>query len=202
MGIQKPSHTLAKIHTKALHTNRFHILLTLSFTVFINTFGFAQVLDGDAKSIEIPKEKEAETSIPSPKAKDSAIISTEALIAIKETDTTENDSIKPKPALLQGIVTYSAKDYTAFNRKEQKMYLYNEARIIYQDMDISAGIIVIDYNKNEVYAGRLKDSAGVYSQRPVFKQGQSVVEPDSIRLILILKKPLFGIQEQSKTEVL
>ena len=63
MAIQKPSHTLAKIHSKALHTNRIHILFALSFTVFINTFSFAQV-DGEDKSIEIPKEKEVESIKP------------------------------------------------------------------------------------------------------------------------------------------
>ena len=44
-----------------------------------------------------------------------------------------------------------------------------------------SGIIVLDYEKNEVYAGRLKDSAGVYSQFPYFKQGENIIEPDSIR---------------------
>lgn len=39
----------------------------------------------------------------------------------------------------------------------------------------------MDYEKNEVYAGRLKDSAGVYSQFPYFKQGENIIEPDSIR---------------------
>ena len=42
MAIQKPSHTFTKIHLKALRTNIFHILFALSFTVFINTFGYAQ----------------------------------------------------------------------------------------------------------------------------------------------------------------
>lgn len=34
--------------------------------------------------------------------------------------------------------------------------------------------------KNLVHAGRLKDSAGNYIQRPVFKQSQNIIEPDSI----------------------
>lgn len=46
-------------------------------------------------------------------------------------------------------------------------------------MEIKAGVIVIDYAKNLVYAGRIKDSTG-YSQNPVFKQGANEVEPDSI----------------------
>jgi len=42
LSIQKPSHTFTKIHLKALRTPNLNILFFLSFTVFINTFGFAQ----------------------------------------------------------------------------------------------------------------------------------------------------------------
>ena len=196
MAIQKPSHTLAKIHLKALHTNRFHILFALSFTVFINTFGFAQ--DTPNKSLSIPSEKKedpVEVSVDSllKSKKNTAVIVNE-----KEQDSTVTDSVKPKKeGLLEGIVSYKAKDYTLFNRKEQKMYLYNEAVIKYQDMEIKAGVIVIDYSKNEVYAGRLKDSTGEYSQKPVFTQGENVVEPDSIRFNIDTKKSLIW---NSRTE--
>ncbi|GAA3789271.1 putative LPS assembly protein LptD [Corallibacter vietnamensis] len=103
------------------------------------------------------------------------------VISEKGQDSTLQDSVKPKKELLEGIVSYKAKDYTSFNRKEQKLYLYNNAEVYYQDMELKAGIIVIDYNKNEVYAGRIKDSLGEYSQHPTFKQGDNLVEPDSIR---------------------
>jgi len=179
LAIQKPSHTLAKIHLKALHTNRKHILFALSFTVFINTFGFAQ--DTGNKSISIPADKDetpVEVSI-------DTFINKKALKSVvvneKENDSILNDTIKPKKEkLLEAIVSYKAKDYTLFNRKEQRMYLYNEAQVLYQDMELTAGSIIIDYSNNQVYAGRVKDSSGEYSQRPVFKQGTNVVEPDSI----------------------
>ncbi|APY00228.1 putative LPS assembly protein LptD [Lacinutrix venerupis] len=180
MAIQKPSHTLAKIHTKALHTNRIHILFALSFTVFINTLSFAQIKDGDVKSIEIPKSEDLETVSPPTKTEDTIVIPKEELTTIIESDSTKTDSTKTKPALLQGTVSYTAQDYNTFNRKEQKMYLYNEAKVNYLDMEITAGTIVIDYSKNLIYAGRVKDTAGEFAQRPVFKQGENIVEPDSI----------------------
>ena len=64
-------------------------------------------------------------------------------------------------------------------------------------MDIKAGVIVIDYANDLVYAGRLKDSLGVYSQAPVFKQGPDIVEPDSIVFNMNTKKALIW---NSKTE--
>lgn len=117
---------------------------------------------------------------------------------LKEQDSTSKDSIKPKKQLLASSVKYTAKDYTSLNRKEQKLYLYNEAEVYYDNMEIKAGIIVIDFKKNEVYAGRLKDSAGVYTQRPSFKQGENLVEPDSIRFNIDTKKALIfnSITEQ------
>ncbi|WP_169787487.1 putative LPS assembly protein LptD [Lacinutrix mariniflava] len=164
---------------KTLHTNRIHILFALSFTVFINTFSFAQV-ESEDKSIEVPVNKETKTVIPPTKLNDSIVLPAEQLLTLKESDSTENDSIKPKPALLQATVSYKATDYNAFNRKEQKMYLYNEAEVNYTDMEITAGSIIIDYSKDLIYATGIKDSIGEYSQRPVFKQADNVIEPDSM----------------------
>jgi lipopolysaccharide assembly outer membrane protein LptD (OstA) len=180
LAFQKPSHTFTKIHLKALRTNSLHILFTLSFTVLINTFSFAQ---------ELPK---INTSIPAEQLKDSTSVSIDSLLKrptnTKEIDSTKQDSIK-KTEFLQDVVKYTATDYVSINQKKQKIFLYNQAEVIYQDMEIKAGVIVIDYNNNLVYAGRLKDSTG-YSQRPVFKQGANVIEPDSIIFNTDSKKAL------------
>ena len=180
MAFQKPSHTFTKIHLKALRTNSFHILFALSFTVLINTFSFAQ---------ELPKN---ETSIPAEQKKDSVTIAMDSvvkpLINIKEIDSTKKDSTK-KEGLLTDVVKYTASDYVSLNQRKKKIYLYNEAEVLYQDMEIKAGVIVIDYSKNLVYAGRIKDSTG-YSQRPVFKQGENIIEPDSIVFNTESKKAL------------
>ena len=67
----------------------------------------------------------------------------------------------------------------------------------YKDMSIKAGVITINYETNEVNAGRIKDSLGNYSQAPVFTQGGDVIEPDSIRFNFTTKKALIW---NSKTE--
>ncbi|WP_179010037.1 putative LPS assembly protein LptD [Winogradskyella forsetii] len=185
MAFQKPSHTFTKIHLKGLRTNRIHILFTMSFIVFINTFSFAQ---------ELPKKK---PSIPAEQQKDSTAAAVDSIVIdsiikpptnIKEIDSTKKDSTKQE-GLLAGIVNYRASDYVALNQRKKEIYLYNEAEVLYQDMEIKAGVIVIDYSKNLVYAGRIKDSTG-YSQHPVFKQGENVIEPDSIVFNTETKKAL------------
>ena len=57
-------------------------------------------------------------------------------------------------------------------------------------MEITSGIIVVDYDKNEIYAGRIKDSLGQYSQLPVFKQGQDEIRPDSLKFNMDTKKAI------------
>ena len=82
---------------------------------------------------------------------------------------------------LEDVVTYKAKDSIIFDVKKHQIALHNQTNVKYTDIDITAGVDVIDYKKGEVYAGRLKDSVGEYTQHPVFKQGKDVIEPDSIR---------------------
>ncbi|GAA4934741.1 putative LPS assembly protein LptD [Algibacter agarivorans] len=188
MAFQKPSHTFTKIHLKALHTNNFKILFALSFTVFINTLSFAQ---------DIPKKgKVIDRSI-----KDSLIIETDSIsfpeLSKKQQDSTLTDSIPPEKDLLEHIVKYHATDYSRFSQKKQKLYLYNEAKIDYGDMNITAGDITIDYIKNTVYAKGITDSIEGYTQKPVFTQGSNIVEPDSIIFNTETQKALIY---NSKTE--
>ncbi|NMH88083.1 putative LPS assembly protein LptD [Flavivirga algicola] len=188
MAFQKPSHTFTKIHLKALHTNNFKILFALSFTVFINTLSFAQDIPKKGKTIK-------------QSVRDSVVVSTDSLlvpeISEKSQDSTLTDSVPPKKDLLENIVIYHAEDYTKFNQKKQKLYLYNQAKIDYGDMNITSGSIVIDYTKNTVYAKGITDSIEGYTQKPVFTQGNNVVEPDSIIFNTETKKALIF---NSKTE--
>lgn len=112
-------------------------------------------------------------------------------------DSLAADSLNRKPPLLLDKITYKAKDYVKLSQKENKIYLYNEAEIYYQDTELKAGIIIMDYIKNEVYAGRMVDSLGNYTQLPYFKQGENIVIPDSIRFNFDTQKALIW---NSRTE--
>ncbi|WP_100611425.1 putative LPS assembly protein LptD [Confluentibacter lentus] len=190
MAFQKPSHTFTKIHLKALHTNNFKILFALSFTVFINTFSFAQDFPKKQESIE-------------PSVKDSIVVSVGSLLlpetSEKAQDTIVKDSIKPKKETLTDIVTYKATDYTSFNQKKKQLYLYNEAEITYGNINIKAGSITVDYSKNTVYAKGIIDSTKTYVQAPIFTQGENIVEPDSIVFNTKTEKALIynSVTEQS-----
>ena len=153
-----------------------------------NNIGIAQ--DLPKSSIEVP------ISLPAP---EKTILDSLPNIETPQVqkDSINTDSIAKPKGVLEGIVDYKAKDYTSVNQKTKQIFLYNEAEVQYQDMDIKSGVIIIDYGKDLVYAGRLKDSLGNYYQAPVFKQGSDVVEPDSIVFNMKTKKALIW---NSKTE--
>lgn len=114
---------------------------------------------------------------------------------LKEKDTTEIDSIKPKESI-EDLITHVAKDYTIQDAKNNKVTLYNEASITYTDIDLKAGIIIIDYKKNTLFAKGIKDSTG-YVQKPNFKQGIQESEQDSLIYNFKSKRAIiYGLKTQ------
>ncbi len=105
-------------------------------------------------------------------------------------DSVAVDSIPQKPPTLLDKVKYTAVQYVRINRKENKLYLYDQAELYYQDMQLRAGIIVLDYAKNEVTAGRIPDSLGKLIQTPYFKQINNEIFPDSLRFNFDTQKAL------------
>jgi lipopolysaccharide assembly outer membrane protein LptD (OstA) len=105
---------------------------------------------------------------------------------------TVKDSVKTdtvNSAALTDIVKKEAAAYQRLSRAENKMYLYDKAKVVYGDIELTAGIIILNNNNDNVFAAGIKDSTG-YTQRPVFKQGSNVVEPDSIFFNYKTKKAL------------
>ena len=159
-----------------------------------NIFGYAQDRSNKENTVrENPIESNLDSLQQSTVKNSNAELKADTVVV----DSIINDSISKPKSFLEATVNYTAKDYTSVNQKTKQIFLYNEAQIKYQDMDIQSGVIVIDYANDLVYAGRLKDSAGVYSQKPIFKQGADVVEPDSIVFNMKTKKALIW---NSKTE--
>ena len=155
-----------------MSTNATYCFRVLIFTVFINSFAQTTPV---LKPVEVVRDT----------------------IRFDSVNVAADSIIKKSKSALEGILTYNAKDITSINNKKKTIYLYNQADMTYKDMSIKAGVITINYETNEVNAGRIKDSLGNYSQAPVFTQGADVVEPDSIRFNFTTKKALIW---NSKTE--
>ncbi len=152
-----------------MQTNIPNSLFCLVFTLFFSLVLYPQ----EVETSSIPVKAERDTIAP-------IIDSEEITQQLIEQDTTKTDTVK-KPQFLTDIVNYTASDYMRLSPTDNKMYLYNEAKIVYGDMTIEAGLIIIDNINNEVFAYGIEDSIGDYTQKPIFTQAQRKVEPDSIR---------------------
>ncbi len=172
-----------------MNTNLFNIVLLSIFLSLGSAKLYSQDITKKTTVLPAKKQKEITGSIAKNDNKPNITVN-------KEADTIKKDSVKVK-AFLEGKVKYKAEKYAKIEQKKKLITLYDKAELYYQDIELKSGIIVMDYEKNEVYAGRIKDSTGAYTQFPNFKQGQNIIEPDSIRFNFKTKKALIW---NSRTE--
>jgi len=99
-------------------------------------------------------------------------------------DTITADTIvvtKPKQGPLEDKVTYSSVDSMRVAVDEQKLYLYGDAQVNYQNMELKASYIELDLGREEIFAKGLPDTAGIITGNPIFKQGSQDFQSDSMR---------------------
>ncbi len=160
-----------------MRTNLFHIVL-LSIFLTLGTLKLS-AQERTTKSTPVPAENQNTT--PDTIVKDSTDV-------VKEVKLTVNDTNKKKPSGLDSKITRRAEDYEKIDQVKKELELYNKAELYYKDIELKAGKIIMNYETDEIFAGRIKDSTGTYSQYPYFKQGTNVVEADSIHFNTITKK--------------
>lgn len=169
-----------------MRTNLTHILL--AFSLFCFQLSYSQ--DSGEKR-ELPSKPKPDK--PLNILKDSVFNIKKENTIKQPKDSISTDSIKPKE-VIDGIISHDAEDYTIQDAKNKTITLYNKARVTYTDLDLKAGIIILDYKNNTVYAKGIKDSLG-YQQRPQFKQGGQESEQDSILFNFKTKKALiYGVK--------
>lgn len=93
------------------------------------------------------------------------------------TDSLSSDTVvfhkKLSPNALNSLVTYSAKDSAVNDISRRYTYLFGDAVVKYEDMELRADYIEIDFANNELYACGVADSFGIVRGSPVFAQGES-----------------------------
>ena len=101
---------------------------------------------------------------------------------IQQQDTIIQDtSRRQTPAaggLSDRVETY-ARDSTKYSKDRSIMYLYGNARVVYQTFELDAEYIRYDSKNNTIFASGLKDEKGRYYGKPIFKmeqEGSSVAD--------------------------
>lgn len=163
-----------------MRTHKPLLLFFCLFSLLFSGFSFGQEID-TIQGVRVAAEREKVTTV-----SDSLVIAGKII----EQDTVLPDTVVRPPALLSDVVIYTAEDYMRLSPRENKMYLYDQAQVKYGDIVLTAGLIILDNDKNEVYAFGIPDSTGAYTQLPIFTQGANTVEPDSIRFNFDTQKAL------------
>jgi hypothetical protein len=95
-----------------------------------------------------------------------------------------------KNNFLSSKVKYTSVDSMDISVSEQKIFLYGEAHVIYEDIELKAGYIEIDLALNEVFASGLTDSLGNVTGRPVMTEGFETFEAQTMRYNFETKRGL------------
>lgn len=106
----------------------------------------------------------------------------------------------PKKSSLEHPVDYNAEDSTIIDFKNEIIFLYKNAYVTYDDIDIQADYIEFRFGENLVIAKYVVDSLGEKSGRPVFTEGGESYTMDEIRYNTTTKKGVIFnvVTEQSE----
>ncbi|NOQ92799.1 MAG: LPS-assembly protein LptD [Flavobacteriaceae bacterium] len=151
-----------------MYTNIKHIVFFLIFFCFGIHWSYAQIIQNENK-IAIPKIEI-----------DTLRVLNKPELDLSETDTTQIDSIPITKEFLEDNIKHKAKGYVSNDFTKQTAELYDEAELYFQDIELKAGKIIIDYKNSLAHATGIYDTLGNYIQRPEFKQGAQHSTQDSL----------------------
>lgn len=93
--------------------------------------------------------------------------------SVAERDTT---SAAPPESDIQTTINYYAQDSIITDFSQNRIYLHNEAWFEYGNIRLDADLIIIDWDKSELFASGVSDSLGNIVGNPIFKEGSTTYE--------------------------
>ena len=111
-------------------------------------------------------------------------------------DTLSADSApKVKKAFLEDVLNSKNKDSLIYDIKSGRVYIYNEGEVLYQDKTLNADYIDMDMTNDLISAKGSMDTLNNQYVKPVFKEGETVYNMDSIVYNMKSEKAkIYGIQ--------
>ena len=82
---------------------------------------------------------------------------------------------------ITSVVKYSARDSVVNDLQNRYTYLFGDAMVQYEDMELQADYIEIDFKNNELYACGVADSNGKMHGYPIFSQGEEHYNAQEIK---------------------
>ncbi|UCG28310.1 MAG: hypothetical protein JSV24_02830, partial [Bacteroidales bacterium] len=103
-------------------------------------------------------------------------------------DTLAQVSDDSETEAIDAPIDYQADDSLNLNIIEEKVYLYGNAVVTYQDIELRAAYIELDMTNDEVFASGVIDSLGREVGKPVFKEGSESFESKTLTYNFKTKK--------------
>jgi len=111
--------------------------------------------------------------------------------------TVDLSKIKISKDGLDEVIEYQAKDSMWFDVKNKQVHLYGSASVKYTSLNITAGYILLDYNKSEISASPLADTSKQLAGYPEFKDNDQQFTAGRLRYNFKTKK---GIIYEARTK--
>ena len=108
-------------------------------------------------------------------------------------DSMRLDSLnRTKKNTIDAPVEYSGDDSLVYIASSKTAYIYGNANVKYQNMDLESAKIYMSLDSNVVHAQGQADTTGAVKGKPVFKWGQDTYENDEISFNFKSKKGLIS----------
>jgi hypothetical protein len=89
---------------------------------------------------------------------------------------------------LRSRVHYVALDTIEFDIENEKVYLFQKAQVNYENIELRAGYIELDWNSKNVFSSGIRDTNGLIKDKPVFKESADEFKADTMRYNFESKK--------------
>jgi len=157
------NHDLTKIVYKTLYLKFPKILFILSFPILSVSFSNGQ------GRIAIP---------------DTVLVRQDTAVI----DTVQAAAEKPTTTEIDAPIDYEADDSLIFDLENDKVYLYGNGFVTYQDIELRAAYIELDRARDVVFARGALDTLGREIGKPVFKEGSESFESKTLTYNFKTKK--------------
>ncbi|MFN4082952.1 MAG: putative LPS assembly protein LptD [Bacteroidia bacterium] len=116
---------------------------------------------------------------------------------IPDTISADSNYLPRTSSAIKSVVKYFAKDSIVYNEKNKQAILYGNAKVDYEDLNITSEFIIIDIANNTVHSKGRVDSNGNFVNTPVFKQGKDEYKAKEISYNYVTKR---GFLKELKTQ--
>ena len=159
--------------------NIFLPILTLIFLLMATSGADARIPNDEYGKLYATLRAE-EDSLAQKKSFSDISIEEDSLTTVLADTLVTDSTTKKQEDVLDAPVTYQAEDSLVWIVANAKAYLYKNSQVDYQKIGLTAEQITVDIDTKTVYAHGVKDSTGKEIGRPVFKEGDTPYESDTM----------------------